>query len=306
MKEKISTAVAELSTVRDMLRFAMTCFYAGNLHYGHGTDNAWDEALALVLHALHLPPDVNPNILDARLTQNERALIGQLIERRVSERIPVAYLTQEAWFAGLKFHVDPRVLIPRSSLAETIENDFAPWIESSKIERILDLCTGSACIAIACAAAFPDAEIDAVDISEDALAVAQLNVQHHRKSGQVHLIQSDLFAKLKGKRYDVIISNPPYVDAEDMAALPLEYRHEPSLALAAGNDGLAIVNQILKTAAQHLTPYGILLVEVGNSEHALLERYPDVPFTWLEFSRGEQGVFLLTATQLQTYFGDKP
>lgn len=300
----IDEAVIELSTLRDMLRTAVSHFYAANLYYGHGTENAWDEAVALVLHILHLPPDINPQIIDARLTISERRKIARLIMRRIKERIPVAYLTHEAWFAGLPFYVDQRVLIPRSPLAELIEQNFAPWVAIDKVTRLLDLCTGSGCIAIACALAFPHIQVDAVDISADALAVAKMNVERHQTDEQVQLLQSDLFKGLKGERYDIIISNPPYVSTEEMAQLPPEYHHEPVLGLAAGSEGLDFAVRILREAHQHLTDNGILIVEVGNSESALISRYPQIPFTWLEFQRGGGGVFLLTAEQLRQASSD--
>ncbi len=300
-KNLFEEAVLELSTLRDMLRWGMSQFYAENIYFGHGTDNAWDEAVQLVLHTLHLPLDVNKHVLDANLTTSERKKIAKLFYRRISERIPAAYLTHEAWFGGLKFYVDERVLIPRSPLSELIEQQFSPWILAEKVESVLDLCTGSACIAIACAKAFPEAMIDAVDISADALAVAKQNVDQHGLTEQVHLIQTDLFDKLGNKKYDVIISNPPYVAEYEMKALPQEYRHEPALGLAAGEEGLDIAIKILQQAEQYLTDEGILIVEVGNSEIALAQRYPTVPFTWLEFQRGDGGVFLLTAKQLRKY-----
>lgn len=299
MIDTASQALEEFRTLRDVLRWAVSCFHAAQLYYGHGTDNAWDEAVALLLHALHLPPNTTPQILDAHLLHSERKTCIELIRQRVVQRVPAAYLTQTAWFAGLAFYVDPRVLIPRSALAEAIEHRFSPWIKDETDLAILDLCTGSACIAIAAAIAFPDAKVDAVDISPDALAVARINVDRHGVASQVSLIQSDLFTELENKRYDIIISNPPYVDAADMASLPDEYRHEPILGLAAGTDGLTIVDSILKTARQHLTPNGILIVEVGNSETALIEKYPELPFTWLTFDRsGDNGIFLLAASQL--------
>lgn len=300
-KNIIEEAVLELRTLRDMLRWGMSLFYAENAYFGHGTDNAWDEAVSLALFALHLPPDVDAKVLDAALTANERKKIAKLFYRRVHERIPAAYLTNQMWFAGLKFYVDQHVLVPRSPMAELIEQQFSPWIASEKVQHILDLCTGSGCIAIACAKYFPDAMIDAADISEDALAVARQNVAEHRVEEQVHLIKSDLFSALKTKKYDIIISNPPYVAEHEMAELPKEYQHEPRLGLAAGAEGLDVVIKILREAKDHLTEQGILIVEVGNSEQALVARYPKVAFTWLEFERGADGVFLLTAEQLKKH-----
>lgn len=289
--------IGELYTIRDFLRWAVSQFNEAGLFYGHGTDNSWDEALALILHSLHLPYDINPAVLDARLTLSEREKLSQLIQRRVQERIPTAYLTHEAWFAGLPFYVDERVLIPRSPIAELIENQFQPWL-TEPVDTILDLCTGSGCIAIACAKAFPESVVDATDISPDALAVAKINLLRHEVDEQVHLIQADLFDGLEEKQYDLIVSNPPYVNAIEMADLPAEFHHEPRLGLAAGEEGLDIVTRILQQAKKYLSPQGILVVEVGNSEYALSEKYPHAPFTWLEFQRGGGGVFLLTAEQL--------
>jgi ribosomal protein L3 glutamine methyltransferase len=290
--------INELLTIRDVLRWAVSRFNEAGLYYGHGTDSAWDEAVALILRTLHLPHDINPVILDARLTHAERDKLHQLILRRVNERIPVAYLTNEAWFAGLPYFVDERVLIPRSPIAELIEVNFHPWLDPNEVNKILDLCTGSGCIAIACAKAFPDAQVDASDISADALAVAKINVLRHEVADQVNLLHSDLFKSIPVKKYDLIVSNPPYVDAEDMSELPKEYHHEPELGLASGTDGLDAVIQILKTAPKYLNPLGTLIVEVGNSEAALAERFPEIPFTWLDFENGGGGVFLLTAQQL--------
>jgi len=289
--------ISELYTIRDFIRWAVSRFNEANLYYGHGTDSAWDDAVALILHTLHLPHDINPMVLDARLTQDERQALAKVLDRRIHERMPVPYLTHQAWFAGLSFYVDERVLIPRSPMAELIENHFQPWAEHP-IERILDLCTGSGCIAIACAKAFPDALVDAADISTEALHVAEQNVREHACEDQVHLYQADIFDGLPAHQYDLIISNPPYVDAEDMATLPPEYHHEPSLALAAGQDGLDIVTRLLRDAIHHLNPHGLLIVEVGNSEVALADRFPHLPFMWLEFQRGGGGVFLLTYEQL--------
>lgn len=288
-----------LTTIRDVLRWAMSRFNEAGLYYGHGTETAWDEAIALILPVLHLPYDIDRSLLEAHLTEAEREQITKLIQRRISERLPVPYLTHQGWFAGLSFYVDERVLVPRSPIAELIENQFAPWIAADKVHTILDLCTGSGCIAIACAKAFPDSTIDASDISAAALAVAKINVLRHDVADQVTLQQSDLFRNLPLKKYDIIVSNPPYVDAEDMANLPAEYLHEPHMALAAGKEGLDITIKILHEAHHYLSPQGILIVEVGNSEYALVEKFPDIPFTWLEFQRGGGGVFLLTAEQVQ-------
>lgn len=292
------TEISELITIRDILRWTISRFNEAELFYGHGTDNAWDDAIALILHTLHLPHDINPAILDARLTKTEKDALYKLIQRRIKDRIPTPYLTHEAWFADLSFYVDERVLIPRSPLAELINKQCEPWIEPHLIHNILDLCTGSGCIAITCAKAFPDSHVDASDISSDALAVAKINILRHEVEDQVVLYHSNLFEGLPAKQYDLIISNPPYVDEEEMAALPKEFHHEPFLGLAAGPEGLDVVLRILRDAPRYLTPQGLLIVEVGNSEHALNERFPDVPFTWLEFQHGGGGVFLLTAKQL--------
>jgi ribosomal protein L3 glutamine methyltransferase len=300
--QTIVEAITELRTLRDLLRWAMSQFYEANIYYGHGTNNAWDEALQLILHCLHLPFDVNPQVLDARLTRAERRMVTEWVEKRVNQRVPVAYLTQRAWFAGLSFYVDQRVLIPRSPIAELIERQFMPWVHPEQITQILDLGTGSGCIAIACAFAFPQARIDAADISEEALIVARVNAERHHVQQQVTFWQSDLFSVLPAEQqYDLIISNPPYVGEEELATLPLEYYHEPQLGLSGGEDGLAIVQRILQQAEDYLAPNGVLIVEVGNSEALLAERYPQVPFTWLEFERGGGGVFLLTAEQLREY-----
>ena len=297
---------SDLLSVIDYIRWAASRFNEAELNFGHGTDNALDEAIALVAHGLHLPFDMPPALHNARLTESEKDALIRLIHLRVEKRIPLPYLTHEAWFAQMPFYVDDRVLVPRSPLAELIGHQFEPWLDSiysddKPAARILDLCTGSGCIAIACAMAFPESVVDAVDISEDALDVAKINIKKHHLEGQVNAIKSDLFNSLSDQRYNVIISNPPYVDDEDMANLPDEFRHEPQLGLVAGKSGLDFAIRILQSAEQYLLPGGLLIVEVGNSEMALKERFPEVLFTWLEFEHGGEGVFLLTHEQLGHY-----
>ncbi|QIZ77217.1 50S ribosomal protein L3 N(5)-glutamine methyltransferase [Ferrimonas lipolytica] len=294
----IDEAVNELHTIDDMLRWCVSRFNAAGLYYGHGTDNPWDEAIGLVMHTLHLPIELGAQVRNARLTSTEKHRIVELAIRRVRERVPVPYLTNTAYFAGYEFFVDERVLVPRSPFAELIENEFNPWIYNKSINNVLDLCTGSACIAIACAHTFEDAQVDAVDISPEALEVAQVNIEQHGLLERVYPIQSDGFGVLTGQKYDLIVSNPPYVDSDDMADLPEEFHHEPELGLASGNDGLDLTRHILANAADHLTDDGVLFVEVGNSMPALSEQFPQVPFTWLEFEMGGHGVFTLTREQL--------
>lgn len=291
-----------LDTITDYIRWGASLFKQSGLFYGHGNATAIDEAAYLVLFTLNLEPDTHSVYFSSKLTEDEKQALIEILSRRAKEKIPAAYLTNESWFAGLPFYVDERVLVPRSPIAELIQNHYEPWVDTDKVEQILDLCTGSGCIAIANAYYFPGAYVDAVDISEDALDVALQNIEQHGLVDQVNIIQSDLFSNLQSKQYDIIVSNPPYVDAEDMASLPQEYHCEPEIGLAAGDDGLELVVPMLEQAAQHLYPGGILIVEVGNSEYALQQRYPDLPFYWLEFENGGQGIFLLTKEQLVEYF----
>lgn len=285
------------TTLGDFLNEAEHQFSLHPLYFGHGTNNAWDEACALVFFVLGLPPDCDASVQERLLTQTEKNKLTQLMKKRIEAQIPVPYLSHTAWFAGLPFYVDERVIIPRSPIAELIQKRFSPWIKKEP-KRILDLCTGSGCIAIACAKQFPNAEIDAVDIEQDALQVAKMNVIRHQVEEQVNLIQSDLFSACGDKRYDLIISNPPYVPVREYLALPKEYHHEPIRALEAGETGLDCVHQILKEAGDHLTDAGILIVEVGVAQDNLMEAYPHMPFTWLEFEWGGEGVFLLTREEV--------
>jgi ribosomal protein L3 glutamine methyltransferase len=288
-------------TIRQLIMDGAARFESAGLVFGHGTDNALDEAAALVLHALGLPFDVPGARLDKALTAAEADSVNALIEQRISTRKPAAYLTGEAWFAGLPFHVDERVLVPRSPIAELIEEGFSPWVDPALDGNILDLCTGSGCIGIACAYAFPEARVDLVDLSADALEVARSNVRRHRLETRVRAIRSDLFDALGTNRYDLIVSNPPYVPDEEVRQLPEEFRHEPPVGLAAGADGLDLVVRILAEAPAHLEPGGILVAEVGYSQPALQAAFPDVPFLWLEFAYGGEGVFLLERDQLVEY-----
>ncbi len=290
----------DLRSLRDFIRWGASRFNAAGLVFGHGTDNAIDEAVALVLHALHLPYELHPDWFDGRLTPAERTAVTELLERRIRDHKPAAYLTHEARFAGLDFYVDERVLVPRSPIAELIEAGFSPWL-SGEPARILDLCTGSGCIAIACAYRFPEAEVDATDISADALAVAAVNRERHHLEHRLRLIEADVYNGLDGAGYDLIVCNPPYVDAADMAALPAEYLAEPALGLAAGDDGLDLVRRILAGAAARLSPEGVIIVEVGNSAPALAAAYPQVSFLWLDFERGGDGVFLLNAEEVRLH-----
>ncbi|MDG1582483.1 50S ribosomal protein L3 N(5)-glutamine methyltransferase [Pseudomonas sp. GOM6] len=291
---------SRLRSVRDHIRWAVSRFHEAGLFFGHGTDNAWDDARQLVLGALHLPFEIADSYLDCRLEEDEQQHLLELIRRRIEERVPTAYLIGEAWFCGLPFLVDERVLVPRSPIAELISQRFTPWLPAEPA-RILDLCTGSGCIGIACAYAFPEAEVVLGDLSFDALEVANHNIERHELEERVYTVQGDGFAGLPGQRFDLIVSNPPYVDAEDFADMPAEYQHEPALGLACGDDGLDLVRRMLAEAADHLSEKGLLIVEVGNSQVHVEALYPEVDFTWLEFEQGGHGVFLLAAAQCREY-----
>lgn len=296
-QDELAQASRTLLTMRDCLRWAETVMRREQIFLGHGTDDYWDEALGLLLHVLHLHWDVDPRVLDARLLPDEVATFLGLLERRVNTRTPAAYLTGKAWFCGLQFAVDSRVLIPRSPLAELIETEFEPFTEGRQVNRILDLCTGSGCIAIACAHVFPQAQVDASDISEDALAVCRQNVAAYQIEDRVRVMQSDGLQSVQGP-YDVIVCNPPYVGEHEMQTLPEEYRHEPGMALASGHDGLDFTRKLLLEAPSHLSRDGFLVVEVGNTWERVEANWPGVPFLWCDFERGGHGVFVLTSQQL--------
>ena len=296
---------SQLHTIRDWLRFTVSQFEANNIFFGHGTDNSYDEAVWLVMSALHLPHDTLHNFLDANITEPERKHLAHLIQQRVTKRVPTAYLLREAWLRGFKFYVDERVIVPRSFIAELLdfnedgEHGLQPWIEHPElINSAVDICTGSGCLAVLMAHAYPAADIDAVDLSADALTVAQRNVLDYGLADRINLLRSDLFANLRDKRYDVIISNPPYVTAVAMSDLPPEHRHEPNLALAGGDDGLDHVRSILNDAPRFLNPGGTLVVEVGNNRSATEIAFPQVPFVWLETATSPDSVFLLKREDL--------
>jgi len=301
MKTDAPEVMTSLTTLRDYIRWAASRFSQAQIAFGQGTASALDEAAALVLHTVHQPYNLADNYLGAALTLPERQAIIDVVDQRIELRIPSAYLTHEAIFAGLSFYVDERVLVPRSPIAELIEQRFAPWVDEDQVEAILDLCTGSGCIAIACAYAFPMAEVDAVDLSADAFDVARINIDKHGLAESVMLYHSDLFAELADQQYDVIVSNPPYVSLAEWQQLPAEFLAEPAMGFKGGESGLDLVIRILAESVNHLTDQGILVVEVGSSAQTLQARFPEVPFCWLEFERGGDGVFLLTGEQVQDY-----
>jgi ribosomal protein L3 glutamine methyltransferase len=286
-------------TVAQLIERGARRLQRARVFFGHGTDNAWDEAAALVWHALKLPTP-QARIYGRATTAQQQARVRELLTRRIRERVPAVYLTGMTWFAGLQFKIDGRALIPRSPLAELIERGYAPWVDPRRVGRVLDIGTGSGCIAIATAKMLPKARVDALDVSVEALALAAENVRRHRLGRRVRLLESDYFGALKDERYDIIVSNPPYVGAREMRSLPAEYRREPRMALASGKDGMEAVRAILKGAGRHLNPGGILIVEVGNTEAAVRRAFTRLPFTWLTFERGGGGVFMLTAEQLRS------
>lgn len=304
-QELVATVLAdkvahELHSIQDFLRWTYSVFNRADIYYGHGYDNAWDESLQLVLGGLQLPLDLPTELFQSRLTPSEKETLVQLVLARIQQRVPVAYLTNSAWFCGHEFYVDERTIIPRSPISALIQDRFEGLLDAVP-QRILDLCTGSGCIAIACAYAFPEAEVDAVDLSFDALNVAEINIERHQLAHRVFPIQSDLFANIAGQKYDLIVTNPPYVDEEDLAEMPEEFHFEPEPALGSGMDGLDITKQILKLAPNYLTENGLLVCEVGNSMVSLIEQYPEVPFEWVELKNGGLGVFALHYKELVKY-----
>jgi len=301
MKTTSADVLTTLTTIRDYVRWSASQFAQAQISFGHGTTSALDEAVALVLHTVHQPYNLSETYFESVLTLSERQAVVDIVDRRINERLPAAYLTHEAIFAGLSFYVDERVLVPRSPIAELIAQRFSPWVDEDQVERVLDLCTGSACIAIACAYAFPEALVDAVDLSPDALNVAEINVNKHQLTDSVALYKSDLFKQLPEEQYDIIVSNPPYVSHGEWSALAPEFRAEPDMGFLGGESGLDLVLRILVDAGDYLSEQGILVVEVGSSAQTLQDAFPDVPFYWLDFERGGDGVFLLTADQVNQY-----
>ncbi|MCH7882501.1 MAG: 50S ribosomal protein L3 N(5)-glutamine methyltransferase [Proteobacteria bacterium] len=297
-----SEALKGLFTIRDFIRWGSSEFNRRSLTFGHGFVSAIDEAKYLTLYALDLPYDWPETYFDCALMADERERVTEILKLRAGSRQPAAYITHESWFCGLKFYVDERVLVPRSPIAELISNRFGPWIDSDRVTRILDLCTGSACIAIACQYAFPDAEVRASDISLDALEVARINCRNHNLDDHLTLYESDLLDQIPPQQFDIIVSNPPYVDAEEMAALTDEFRFEPAIGLAAGSDGLALVDRILSRAGDYLSECGVLIIEVGNSQAAMMEKYSFLPMTWLEFEFGGDGVCCIQSQDLRQQY----
>ena len=293
------TITDQLITIRDYIRYAASLMLKAEVFFGHGTDNAWDEAVQLVLLALNLPANADDRVLDARLTIDERERIFNMIDQRITTRKPLPYITQTAYFGGIPFKVTEAVLIPRSPVAEVIDQGFEPWIQENRITKVLDLCTGSGCIGILMALKYGEASVDLADISSDALAIAKQNVQSYQLQDRVQCIETDLFSNLVDKKYDIIISNPPYVSEASLNNLPKEYAHEPKLALVAGEAGLDVVIKILSQAYHYLSRDGFLIVEVGEARQALCEHFPKVPFTWLDFEQGGEGVFVLEYNDLK-------
>jgi ribosomal protein L3 glutamine methyltransferase len=295
----IKEARTQFRTIRDLLRYGVSRLHGAQAVFGHGSQNVYDEAAYLILHTLELPLDLLDPFLDARLTESEINSVVQILDRRARMRVPAAYLTHEAWLGEHKFYVDERVIVPRSFIAELIPGQLAPWVQKpEKIKHILDMCTGSGCLGVLLALAFPGAQVDAVDVSADALAVAARNVQDYALGERVRLIESDMFEKLEPKRYDLIISNPPYVDWKSMLQLPKEYRHEPEVALAGGEDGLMFIRNLLRQSRGFLSRDGRLMVEIGHNRAVLEAAYPDTPFTWVSVSAGDDYVFTLSQDQL--------
>lgn len=287
-------------TIRDILRYAVTRFNSAGLAFGHGSADALDEAAYLILHTLKLPLDKLEPFLDARLLPNEIDKLVSIVERRATDRVPAAYITNEAWLGSYNFYVDERVLVPRSFIAELIPEQFSPWVQDpDAVSNILELCTGSGCLAIMLADAFPVAVVDAVDISKDALAVAERNVRDYQLEGRINLIESDLYENVPFKKYDLIVTNPPYVNSTSMSRLPKEYLHEPQIGLDGGKDGMDLVRKIISGAAERLTPEGLLIVEIGNEREFAEAAFGDMGLTWVTTSAGDDMVFLLTADQLQ-------
>ncbi|WP_293266537.1 50S ribosomal protein L3 N(5)-glutamine methyltransferase [Neptunomonas sp.] len=297
-QEQVAT---ELQTVRDFIRWTCSLLNEHKVYLGHGNINAWDEAVQLVMAGVYLSWNSDKTVLDARLMTSEKARVISFVRQRVEARKPLPYITNEAWFMGMPFYVDERVLIPRSPIAQLIGTEFSPFLREGLVERVLDLCTGSGCIGIACAYAFEEAQVDLVDISVEALVVAQKNIEQHELAERVAAIQSDLFEAVSGQRYDLIVTNPPYVDRQDFESMPQEYQHEPELALTSGNDGLDITRSILREACDYLTDDGLLVVEVGNSEVHLMTEFPHVPFIWVDLPDGGNGVFVITAQELKHF-----